>query len=422
MPRLFPSRLLVSASLGCLLALTVPCLAAKAAPPAKPAPPVLPAAFGQWRQTAEPASSTSPSDADPVNAAALKEYGLQRLVSATYADAPASGDTLGLRALQFPDATGAYGAFTFYLKPGMRQEEIGMEAASEGSHVLFWQGSILVDAQFHFAATLTENALRDQMRIQLRELALVLPKPSGSASVPPPLPGYLPPMGLEKGTARYALGPASYTQSGGVLPPALVNFDLGTETLTAQYNSRDGKGTLTLLSYPTSELAAAQERTITAFLTAGNSPQAAWPPALAASSPQALAVHRSGPLLSIASGEFSAAEAQRMVHLARYQADITWNHPQGYMSDAYRAARLYLAIFALVGILGAAAILLGLFLGGGRALYRVMRGKPASTMNDIEFISLDLRTSISETRSPQLDPQLDPKVDPQDQASVTRLP
>jgi hypothetical protein len=32
----------------------------------------------------------------------------------------------------------------------------------------------------------------------------------------------------------------------------------------------------------------------------------------------------------------------------------------------------------------------GFFLGGGRALWRTMRGKPASSMYEEEFIRLDL--------------------------------
>ena len=74
-----------------------------------------------------------------------------------------------------------------------------------------------------------------------------------------------------------------------------------------------------------------------------------------------------------------------------YQADVVWNNPQGYISDGSKVARLILGIFALTGILGGAAILLGLFLGGGRALYRVLRGKPASAFQEeTEFIRLNL--------------------------------
>jgi hypothetical protein len=45
-------------------------------------------------------------------------------------------------------------------------------------------------------------------------------------------------------------------------------------------------------------------------------------------------------------------------------------------------------VLILIGT--AAALLLGIFLGGGRALYRMARGKPASTVYDEEFVSLDL--------------------------------
>ena len=38
-----------------------------------------------------------------------------------------------------------------------------------------------------------------------------------------------------------------------------------------------------------------------------------------------------------------------------------------------------------------AAILLGFFLGGFRALYRISRGKPVSSVFDEEFIRLNLR-------------------------------
>jgi len=37
------------------------------------------------------------------------------------------------------------------------------------------------------------------------------------------------------------------------------------------------------------------------------------------------------------------------------------------------------------------AVMLALFLGGGRALYRIARGRPVSSVYDEEFTSLDLR-------------------------------
>ena len=48
------------------------------------------------------------------------------------------------------------------------------------------------------------------------------------------------------------------------------------------------------------------------------------------------------------------------------------------------------AFIDLTGILGASSLLLGVFLGGGRAVVRRLRGKPVSSLNDEDFISLKL--------------------------------
>jgi len=48
-------------------------------------------------------------------------------------------------------------------------------------------------------------------------------------------------------------------------------------------------------------------------------------------------------------------------------------------------------------VIGGAAILLGFFLGGGRALYRMARGKPVSSVYEEEFIRIDLRDDLAES-------------------------
>jgi hypothetical protein len=70
---------------------------------------------------------------------------------------------------------------------------------------------------------------------------------------------------------------------------------------------------------------------------------------------------------------------------------VTINHPEGYISEVSKAAKLLLGIAYMTGILAVAAVLLALFLGGGRLAFRRMRGLPDSSMNDDDFISLKLR-------------------------------
>jgi hypothetical protein len=368
----------LAASVLCSSLLLLPAFA-KPAAPAPASPPFLPTDFAGWSLSGLVQEDTAPEAADAANAAVLKEYGFKQFAAAHYVN----GDNkLSIRAIRFDDASGAFGAFTFYHRPGSIPEEVGRSAAFDGTHVLFWNGATLVDATVDKATPMTPA--------ELRELAKDLPQPPGSANIAPPLPGYLPRPGLDPQATRYSLGPEAYTRTGGVLPAPLVDFPASAEAVTAHYSTRDGDGEVTLLIYPTPQLAAARLRDIDAFLKAGNG-KFTWPQALAESRPDSLLTRRSGPIVAVISGSLPPAIAHKLLNQINYQADVVWNNPQGYISDGSKVARLILGIFALTGILGGAAILLGLFLGGGRALYRVLRGKPASAFQEeTEFIRLNL--------------------------------
>jgi Family of unknown function (DUF6599) len=369
--------------LGFSLVHMTPVSAKTAAPPPKASVQAfLPTDVAGWHTDAPTQLSDQPQVADSPNANILKEYGFQQFESAVYTN---SDNKLTVRAIRFQDASGAYGAFTFYRRPGSLPEEIGRSAAWDGSHALFWAGSTLVDATF--------DHLTGMSAAELRELANDLPQPSGSSGVAPALPGYLPRTGLVVGQSHYALGPDAYVRSGGVLPPALLDFGAGSaEAITATYATRDGDGNLTLIEYPTPQLAAARLRAIDAFLKAGPTPQTPWPAPLAESHPDSLLTRRSGPIVAIVSGALPAATARKLINQMNYEADITWNNPQGYISESAKVARLLISVFVFVGVGAGAAILLGIFLGGGRAAIRVMRGKPASAMDEqTEFIRLNLK-------------------------------
>jgi hypothetical protein len=369
------SALALAASLCLNLAL------AKTAEKAPPPPPILPTDFAGWQLTTSATTSTAPEAADSANADLLKEDGFAQFATATYTR---NGDKLSVRAIRFVDASGAYAAYTFYRRPGLPKQEVGFGGVFDGTRVLFWQSATLVDATF--------DHLTGMSAAELRELAGYLPKAPGGAGVPPPLPGYLPQTGLDPQATRYALGPIGYVRGGGLLPPSLVDFNRGAEVITAQYSIHEGgDGALTLIDYPTPQLAANRASAVAAFLAAGNTPGALWATQLAASSAAALQSRRSGPLLAISSGNFSADAAHKLVSGVNYSADVTWNHPQGYVSEVSRTAKLLVGILTLTAILGGTALLLGIFFGGGRALYRRLRGRPASTLADAEFISLHLK-------------------------------
>lgn len=380
----FRSRFRAISSIAGLLACVLFAVAARADSKSNPVPappPLLPTAFSAWDQTAAPKISTNPNVADLGNAAVLKECGFQRFASANYTR---DDGMLAVKVMQFGDASGAFSAFTFYRRPGMLPERIGAGAAYDGTHILFWQGNLVVDAMFNHLTAMSASELRD--------LAQQLPQASGNAAILPNLDGYLPPQHLDRNSIRYALGPQTYALGGGVLPASLVDFARGAEAVTAQYGVVDGTGTLTLIEYPTPQIAIDRTTAAQNYLKAGNSAQNSWTQALVGSSPGALQVRRSGVLVAITSGDFSAAELQNVLGHLHYEADVTWNNPKGYISDASKLGRLIVGIFTLVGILGGTAILIGFFFGGGRALLRRMRGKPASAFDETtEIITLNLK-------------------------------
>src|SRR5256885_16751551 len=136
-----PFQLILSIVFACLVG-----AAFAASPPQGEAPALLPQAFGGWQMEGTPRTGSDPAVADASNARVLQEYRFTDLTAATYTRE--DGRTLKIRAARFSDASGAFGAYTFYLRPDMNKEQIGDQGSSVGDRVLFYRGHVLVDAQF----------------------------------------------------------------------------------------------------------------------------------------------------------------------------------------------------------------------------------------------------------------------------------
>jgi hypothetical protein len=367
------------------------CLAVIAHAQAKPAAPKpavttvavprpnLPDSFAGWETSDPPKAVTDPAQADSADAAALKEYDFQGATTATY---KRDKDTLTIRALRFADLSGAYGAYSFYRGSGWPKEDIGSGAASFHNRVLFWRGNTVVDATFSKMSPMAGS--------ELRELASDLPIPQGTKALAPPILSDLPQNSLDGQTTHYAVGPVGYAGAGGVLPPGLVGFDRGAETVTASYTLTSGPATLTLIDYPTPQMAAAQETKIRDYIKAGSKAVPAFPQPLTDSDQASLEVRRSGPLVALVSGDAIPDESHKLLGRVHYESDFV-SIPQPGESEVSKTGKLLAGIAALVIVGSFAAILLGFFLGGGRALYRIARGRPVSSVYDAEFTSLDLR-------------------------------
>lgn len=347
------------------------------APPAAQGP-LLPDAFAGWNSTEKPKAVADPAEFDSANAAALKEYGCAGGMVGSYKRAD---ETLKVKALSFQDVSGAYGAYSFYRQNGWPKAEIGTGGASDKNHVLFWKGNTVIDATFSHVGPMSAA--------ELRELAKRLPMPQGNKALNPPIIGALPQASMDRQTMHFAQGPAGYSGSGGVLPPELVGFDKDAEVVTANYSLSSGPAVLTLVDYPTPQIAEAEEKRIRNYVKSGKGAQPAYTKALEDSDQASLEVIRSGPIVALVSGDAIPDESHKLLSQVHYSAELT-SMPQPRESEVSKTSRFLMGVASLVIVGCSAAILLGLFLGGGRALYRVARGRPVSSVYEAEFIRLHL--------------------------------
>jgi len=325
----------------------------------------LPTAFNGWQAVQGTAKSgADPAAVDAADSAILKEYGFSDYQNATYSR---NGRTMKIKAARFKDASGAFGAFTFYMQPQMQKEDIGDRSASNNARVLFYRGNILVDADLERVTAMSAA--------DLRALAEMLPRPPGEAAGLPNLPGNLPKQSLIASTERYIEGPLALQRLGVPLPAELVDFSKSRDVEFATYRTHDGEGTLTLVEYPTPQIAAQRLR--------------AWQAASLPGGP--FYFRRSGPLLAAMNGNLSENEAQALLASVNYDADVTWNqptHPDRYQ-DRYG---FIVALVLLVVIILVLALIIGLVFGGLRVWARkFLPGRAAAAPEEAEFIRLNLK-------------------------------
>jgi hypothetical protein len=345
------------------------------------APPILPKQFAGWQIQGAPVASKDVNSADPTNAALLKEYGFTDFESATYKSD--DGRTLKIRAARFADASGAFGAYSFYLQPEMAREEIGDQGASLNQRVLFYRGDIVVDAVFSELTVMSPAGLR--------ELAGVLPRPSGNAGNLPPILAFMPHHGYAANTEKYAEGPLALRAIDSPLPADLVDFSASPEVALGQYSTASGAATLMLIEYPTPALAAEHLRRIDAARNAAT-PEAG----AAAETLGPFFDKRTGPIVAIAAGPLSQSDARTLLGAVNWDASVTWNE-NTYFDKKNNIANLLVNIILLCIIGGAITLATGLAFGGLRVfLRRYFPGPVFGHADQTEFISLDLREAPEE--------------------------
>jgi hypothetical protein len=326
---------------------------------------LLPPSFSGWQiEQQSVKNSSDPAAIDQADAAVIKEYGFTGSEIATYTR---NGRKMTVKTAQFIDASGAYGAFTYYLQPQMQVENIGDKGASNNSRILFYKGNLLVDVTLE---NITAMSAAD-----LRALAQALPKPKSEIAKAPILPGNLPSQSLLQNTSRYIVGPEALTRLGVPIPAQLVDFSKSPELVFAKYKSSDGEAGLTLISYPTPQIARERMTAMQAASLPGGP----------------FYFKRSGPYVAAINGSIPADEANSLLASVNYDADVTWNQPTK-LNPRDNIGTLIVGIFVLIGALLLIALILGFAFGGARVIAKkIFPNRVFDKPEDVEIIQLNLK-------------------------------
>ena len=335
----------------------------------EPPAPLLPATLGKMKRAAEGDVGDGLDHVETADKAVLAEDGLRRFARSDYTQGAERGN---VAVYQFVDASGAISAYDYFLKPGMRREKLGDDSVANEDELLLRSGKNVVVERGKLDRAATAAVMN--------QLIDHLPKAMGSTGVAPLLPTLLPAKGLDADSVKYALGPVGYQAMGGAVPAQVVGFDRSGETVTAKY--RNG-GVLTLLLYPTPQIAGEQARAVEAAIKLEGAPAGTE------------MLRREGPLVALTTGEWSAAEAKAMVESVHLHSELSFDKPMPliFQSEIHKTYTLLESIAIFSGLGALAAVVLGLSLGFGRAAIRVMQGKPAAT--EPEFLRIDLREAGS---------------------------
>jgi len=326
----------------------------------------LPNSFAGWTLTGTPQVTREAATVDTAYPAVLQEYGFTEAETATYTRP--DGRKLTIKAAQFKDATGAYGAFTFYRQPMMRTEQVGTKAASANERTLFFRSNVLVDATFDHVTGMSAS--------ELRELAAALPAAKGQNDRLPSLPEYLPKQNAVDNSARYMIGSQALAVAGTPLTAEQIGFQFEPEILQQQYSLPDGPLTLMLLQYPTPQIAGDRLRALEP---------------VAKANPSGLALRRTGPILVVASGAVDNRDARALLGSVNWEADVTWDEATA-TPKRDNIGNLIVAVFSLIGILLVVMLIFGIFFGGFRLLLRrLFPNRGFARPDELEIIQLHLR-------------------------------
>ena len=278
----------------------------------------------------------------------LAEAGFQKYALRTYDTSPPGGLTIEVVTLK--DAKAAYSLLTLLRSSALVKGPPGDFGSFKAGHVLFSQANFLVRIQSGVPGDLPRRvgiSVSNRIRRKDREPALI---------------AHFPNTGYDPSSLRYYLGPASLARYANTFAGRDLKFRDEVEVAQARYNVQNQTGILSLVGFPTSQLA--EEYFDHLFTLAG----------ARHSGEQHIYFKKAGPLLGLLEGNFEPRIADSILSSIEFKYSIQWIFDKSH----YSAAGLWGVPRGLMGTvvrsLLLTAVLCGISViaGVSFALFRIM--------------------------------------------------
>lgn len=209
-----------------------------------------------------------------------------------------TGGTLSIEVVTLKDSKAAYSLLTLLRKSSVAPGPPGEFYSEDGSSLIFARGYFLVRLQGETPLDVVKRvATSVSNRIGQRETAL------------PSLIAHFPQNGYNPSSLRYFLGPRSYDAFSIAQSGSHLKFESGMEIAQARYAVNNQTGLLSLISYPTHEMAEGYQESLE-----GPGPNAGYK----------VYVRRAGPLVGLLEGSFDPVTADGLLSSIHFTYAIKW--------------------------------------------------------------------------------------------------
>jgi hypothetical protein len=300
----------------------------------------------------------------------VSDVGFDKYATRVYS----AGDSgsLSIEILTLQDSRAAYSLLTLLGHTGIQEGLPGDFFTKLPDGLLFSHGR-------HWARIQGKRISEDLVR---RVAISVSNRLGPKQSKPPSLVSHLPKTGFDASTLRYYPGTKAYKDYSGVFGGPRLRLSSDMEIAHARYSTNSVTGTLTLLSFPTAEIAEDYFAILSAPGTSDRTGNKTY-------------LKRAGPIVGILDGSYDPGSAKKLLDSIQFSYSIRWvyekNQPKTVWGIPGGILRTVVRSFFLVAVLGVLSIIAGICIALFRVILRRRSNPSPEEQDNNEMTRLKMR-------------------------------